>query len=381
MRRPEGGYLARSSSYPDFDLLLFLKSPLNTNVRTGTLSWRRVGVGGKELRLRGLPQPGRLLLWLPSSWRRGEDLDLYEIARKLSTVKHILIVMSGKGGVGKSTVASQLARYIAHASPEANVGLLDVDICGPSIPKAMGAGRPIFVEDNLAVMSCGFLLTSPDDAVIWRGPKKNGIIKQFLRDVDWSTGAGAGDQGLDYLIIDTPPGTSDEHISLVSYLKHVTGLRGAILVTTPQEVAQADVRKQVDFCGRVKLPIIGVVENMAVFTCPKCHQDSYIFKRSTAAADSGKLLGGEKVKLLGRIPLDPLIGKSVDEGVSLFEAVERRKKEAEVIKPQIKPPPRRLPPSRRSGKMCKRSSSQSDKTGELLCKNDSEKEDMALCIM
>lgn len=263
----------------------------------------------------------------------GEDLDLYEIARKLSTVKHILIVMSGKGGVGKSTVASQLARYIAHASPEANVGLLDVDICGPSIPKAMGVEAeeiftsasgwsPIFVEDNLAVMSCGFLLTSPDDAVIWRGPKKNGIIKQFLRDVDWSTGAGAGDQGLDYLIIDTPPGTSDEHISLVSYLKHVTGLRGAILVTTPQEVAQADVRKQVDFCGRVKLPIIGVVENMAVFTCPKCHQDSYIFKRSTAAADSGKLLGGEKVKLLGRIPLDPLIGKSVDEGVSIFESVE-----------------------------------------------------------
>lgn len=279
---------------------------------------------GKTSACEGCPNQGTCS---SGQLRAGEDLDLFEIARKLSTVKHILIVMSGKGGVGKSTVASQLARYIAHSSPDETVGLLDVDICGPSIPKAMGVESeeiytsasgwsPVWVEENLAVMSCGFLLTSPDDAVIWRGPKKNGIIKQFLRDVDWS-GAGEGDK-LDYLIIDTPPGTSDEHISLVSYLKHVTALRGAILVTTPQEIAQMDVRKQVDFCGRVKLPIIGVIENMAVFTCPKCHKDSYIFKKSTAVGTK-QLLDNERTPLLGRIPLDPRIGKSVDEGVSLFD--------------------------------------------------------------
>lgn len=247
------------------------------------------------------------------------ELDYYEIARKLSSVKNIFIVMSGKGGVGKSTVSSQLARYAAQQNPDANVGLLDVDICGPSIPKAMGVENeeiyssasgwsPVYVEDNLAVMSCGFLLDSLDEAVIWRGPKKNGIIKQFLRDVDWSE--------LDYLFIDSPPGTSDEHISLVSYLKFCHNLRGAILVTTPQEIAQMDVRKQIDFCNRVKLPILGIVENMAVFNCPKCHKDSYIFKRSSNSTD--QLVSKLGTPILGRIPLDPIIGKSCDEGVSLF---------------------------------------------------------------
>lgn len=158
-------------------------------------------------------------------------------------------------------------------------------------------------------MSCGFLLNSLDDAVIWRGPKKNGIIKQFLRDVDWSD--------LDYLIIDTPPGTSDEHISLVSYLKFCENVRGAILVTTPQEIAQMDVRKQIDFCKRVKLPILGIVENMSVFTCPKCLKDSYIFKPSSSNSTE-ELVSKLGTPILGRIPLDPIIGRSCDEGSSLF---------------------------------------------------------------
>ncbi|CAG2122845.1 unnamed protein product, partial [Medioppia subpectinata] len=141
----------------------------------------------------------------------GPDPKVAEIAAKLMNVKHIVLVMSGKGGVGKSTVSSLLARYLA-TDKTVNVGLLDVDICGPSIPKTMGVEgeevhqsmsgwSPIYVSDNLSVMSCGFLLNSADDAVIWRGPKKNTIIKQFLADVDWDR--------LDYLVVDTPPGTSD----------------------------------------------------------------------------------------------------------------------------------------------------------------------------
>lgn len=262
---------------------------------------------------------------------QDDQKDKVDIARKLSTVKNIILVMSGKGGVGKSTVSSQLARYIAQSNVDINVGLLDIDICGPSIPKAMGIENseifmsasgwsPVYTEDNLAVMSCGFLLDSLDDAVIWRGPKKNGIIKQFLRDVDWSD--------LDYLIIDTPPGTSDEHISIVNYLKLCPNLKGAILVTTPQEIAQMDVRKQLDFCKRVNLKVLGIVENMAVFTCPKCNKDSFIFKRSSNNTED--LLKKIETTILGQIPLDPMIGKSCDEGQSLFadDQVNSRTKEA-----------------------------------------------------
>ncbi len=119
----------------------------------------------------------------------------------------------------------------------------------------------MFVEENLSLMSIGFLLKSLDDAVIWRGPKKNGLIKQFLRDVDWDE--------LEYLLIDTPPGTSDEHLSIVQFLKP-SGITGAIIVTTPQEVSLLDVRKEITFCKKVNLPIIGVVENMSGFVCPKC---------------------------------------------------------------------------------------------------------------
>uniref|UniRef100_A0A8C0FX07 Nucleotide binding protein 1 n=1 Tax=Bubo bubo TaxID=30461 RepID=A0A8C0FX07_BUBBB len=162
-----------------------------------------------------------------------------------------------------------------------------------------GSGwSPVYVEENLGVMSVGFLLSSPDDAVIWRGPKKNGLIKQFLRDVDWGE--------IDYLIVDTPPGTSDEHLSIVQYLS-AAHIDGAVIITTPQEVSLQDVRKEINFCHKVKLPVIGVVENMSGFICPKCKVR----------------LANLNVSLLGKVPLDPQIGKSCDKGQSfLSEAPE-----------------------------------------------------------
>lgn len=234
----------------------------------------------------------------------------------LQTLKIMINVI---GGVGKSTISTTLARAFA-LDESVNVGLLDIDICGPSIPKTMGVEgeqvhqsssgwSPIYVADNLSVMSCGFLLPSLDDAVIWRGPKKNGLIKQFLRDVDWAE--------LDYLIIDTPPGSSDEHLSVVSYLKKCDNLDGTVIGTTPQEVSLLDVRKQIDFCNRVNLNILGVIENMSTFVCPKCSKVSPIFLSSTGGAE--KLSSELDIELLGKVPLNPIIGKSCDEGISVIE--------------------------------------------------------------
>ena len=181
------------------------------------------------------------------------------VAARLARVRHVVLVLSGKGGVGKSTFSSQLAFTLAEQG--CSVGLLDVDICGPSIPRMLGAvgakvhqsasgWSPVWLTENLGVMSIGFMLPEEDDAVIWRGPKKNGLIQQFLGDVDWGE--------LDYLIVDTPPGTSDEHISIVQLLRGEGGsaplpanLAGAVVVTTPQEVAMADVRKELNFCACV----------------------------------------------------------------------------------------------------------------------------------
>ncbi|XP_038063848.1 cytosolic Fe-S cluster assembly factor nubp1-A-like isoform X2 [Patiria miniata] len=238
----------------------------------------------------------------------------------MSSVKHKILVLSGKGGVGKSTFTAHLARGLAR-DENTQVAVLDIDICGPSIPRVMGlegeqvhqsgsGWSPVYVEDNLSVMSVGFLLSSPDDAVIWRGPKKNGLIKQFLRDVDW------GDT--DYLIVDTPPGTSDEHLSIVQYLS-CTNVDGAVLVTTPQEISLMDVRKEINFCQKVNLPILGVVENMSGFVCPKCKNESHIFPPTTGGAE--KMADDLKIPFLGKLPLDPRIGKCCDEGTSFFEEV------------------------------------------------------------
>lgn len=236
------------------------------------------------------------------------------VKEKLSTVKHKILVLSGKGGVGKSTVTSLVSRCLAASNPDINVGVLDIDICGPSQPRVLGAmgeqvhqsgsgWSPVYIEDNLSLMSIGFLLGSPSDAVIWRGPKKNGMIRQFLSEVDWGN--------LDYLVLDTPPGTSDEHLSATSFLRDA-GIAGALIVTTPQQVALLDVRKEIDFCRKVNMPILGVLENMSTFVCPKCKDSVEIFPASTGGGSAmAKQLS---VDFLGSLPLDPLLTRCCDEG-------------------------------------------------------------------
>ncbi|XP_013387008.1 cytosolic Fe-S cluster assembly factor nubp1-A [Lingula anatina] len=248
------------------------------------------------------------------------DPAIEEIRQRMTSVKHKIVVLSGKGGVGKSTFTAHLAHGIANDDTK-QVAVLDVDICGPSIPRVMGLDgeqvhqsgsgwSPVYVEDNLGVMSVGFLLGSPEDAVIWRGPKKNGLIKQFLRDVDWGE--------IDYLVIDTPPGTSDEHLSVVQYLS-AANVDGAVIITTPQEVSLLDVRKEINFCKKVDLPVIGVVENMSGFVCPNCKIESQIFPPTTGGAV--KMCQDMQVPFLGKLPLDPRIGKCCDEGKSYLSEV------------------------------------------------------------
>ena len=249
---------------------------------------------------------------------KGPDPDIPIIIERLSGVKHKILVLSGKGGVGKSTFTTMLAHAFA-SNVDNVVGVMDTDICGPSIPKMMGVEtetihvsstgwEPVWVSENLGVMSVQFMLPNRDDAVIWRGPKKNGLIKQFLKDVEWGE--------MDYLVVDTPPGTSDEHLSVNSFLKE-SGLDGAVLVTTPQEVSLLDVRKEIDFCRKAGIPILGLVENMSGFVCPKCTHQSEIFRPTTGG---GRQLAKDTcIPFLGAVPLDPRIGMSCDFGESFFD--------------------------------------------------------------
>lgn len=227
----------------------------------------------------------------------------------LNDVKHIVLVLSGKGGVGKSSVAVHLA--FAFRRLGYKVGLLDIDLCGPSIPFMLNVEDkdvhmcpegwvPVFTDQTqtLSVMSIGFLLNDRKDAVVWRGPKKNAMIKQFLTDVHW--------QERDFLIIDMPPGTSDEHISLIENLKNQSDV-GAILITTPQAVAVNDVRREVTFCQKTGVPVIGIVENMSGFVCSNCKECTAAFSRG-----GGEALSQEtNIPFLGSIPLDPSFGEFV----------------------------------------------------------------------
>jgi len=253
-----------------------------------------------------------------ASTPKGPDPDIPLITARLSGIKHKILVLSGKGGVGKSTFTTMLGH--AFAADEASmVGIMDTDICGPSIPKMMGveaetihvsnAGwSPVWVADNLGVMSVQFMLPSRDDAVIWRGPKKNGLIKQFLKDVEWGE--------LEYLLVDTPPGTSDEHLSVNSYLKE-SGVDGALVVTTPQEVSLLDVRKEIDFCRKAGIKVLGIVENMSGFVCPSCKHQNQVFKATTGGAR--KLAKETGIPFLGAVPLDPRIGMACDYGESFLD--------------------------------------------------------------
>ena len=239
---------------------------------------------------------------------RDASVEHQALAMRMGQIGHKILVLSGKGGVGKSTIAVNLAFSLAHVGKL--VGLLDIDIHGPSIPRLLGldhppirsrgdAMLPVDYSGRLRVMSIGFLLPEADRAVIWRGPLTMRLIKEFLKDVDWGE--------LDYLVIDSPPGTGDEPLSVCQLIPDADG---AIIVTTPQEVALADVRKSISFCGEVGMPVLGVIENMSGFVCPKCGEVTDIFK-------SG---GGERMALelgvpfLGSIPIDPRVVQACDAG-------------------------------------------------------------------
>ncbi len=225
------------------------------------------------------------------------------------SVKHVILVLSGKGGVGKSTVSANLAYSLANRGY--STGLVDLDIHGPNIPKMLGIEgarlqsydgkviEPVRVTGNLAVISMAFLLPERSTPVIWRGPMKMGVIKQFLEDVNW------GD--LDYLVVDLPPGTGDEALTIVQLAPNIAG---AVIVTTPQEVAILDSGKAVEFIKKLELPVLGIVENMSGFVCPHCGEEIDIFGKGGGEAEA-KELG---VPFLGAIPLDPEMRKAADEG-------------------------------------------------------------------
>jgi Mrp family chromosome partitioning ATPase len=240
----------------------------------------------------------------------GKDIeDETRLRDALARIKHVIVVMSGKGGVGKSTVSSNLAQSLSMMGLQ--VGLMDLDITGPNIPKMFRVEDsrlevlgdklvPVAVPPSLKVMSMAFLLPDRDSAVIWRGPVKTGAIRQFIEDVDW------GD--LDCLVVDMPPGTGDEAISLSQL---IPGADGAVIVTTPQDVALLDSRKSVTFAAQTKLKVIGIVENMSGFVCPCCGERSDIFK-SGGGERTAESMG---VPFLGRVPIEPAVAAAGDSGL------------------------------------------------------------------
>ena len=230
------------------------------------------------------------------------------IEKTLSNIQHVLVVMSGKGGVGKTTVAANLAMCLAETGKK--VGLLDVDIHGPNIPKMLGIEEksvtgselgmlPVKVNENLSVLSMALLSGARDSPIIWRGPLKMGVIRQFLSEVVWGA--------LDYLVVDLPPGTGDEALTIAQLLSKRAG---AVIVTTPQEVALLDVRKSINFAKQLNMPVAGIVENMSGFVCPHCQKDVALFKTG-----GGKRIAMEaSVPFLGAIPFEPQIVESGDAG-------------------------------------------------------------------
>ena len=230
------------------------------------------------------------------------------VEKRMVLIKHPILVLSGKGGVGKSTVAANMAVELAKGGEK--VGLLDVDIHGPSIPGMLGLGNskifsngnaiiPMEFTANLSIMSIEFLMQDRGDAVIWRGPMKYHAIRQFISDVEWGE--------LDYLVVDCPPGTGDEPLSVAQFMGEKAK---AVVVTTPQRVSIDDVRKSIQFCRHLNLDILGVIENMSGFVCPNCGKTVNIFD-----SGGGVLLAKEKnVHFLGRIPIEQAIVHSCDEG-------------------------------------------------------------------
>jgi ATP-binding protein involved in chromosome partitioning len=241
--------------------------------------------------------------------RHQEEL----LRHRLTTIKHRLMIMSGKGGVGKSTVSANLAWVLARRGYK--VGLLDADIHGPNIPLMLGVEgkrlamspegiEPLEVTPGLKVVSMSFLLHDSDTPVIWRGPLKMGALRQFLGEANW------GD--LDFLIVDLPPGTGDEPLSIAQLIKKVDG---SIVVTTPQDVALLDSRKSVNFSKKVGVPVLGIIENMSGFVCPHCGKEVDLFKKGGGEKASREL----NAPFLGRIPIDTQVVELGDEGRPLLE--------------------------------------------------------------
>jgi ATP-binding protein involved in chromosome partitioning len=237
-----------------------------------------------------------------------ETYDDSKVTTNLDKIKHKILVLSGKGGVGKSTISANLA--VALAEKDYNVGILDIDIHGPSIPKMLGVEdkkpgssgvgmSPVFFNPKLKVMSMAFLLQDRDSPVIWRGPMKMMAIKQLIGDVDWGT--------LDYLVVDIPPGTGDEPLSIAQLIPNADG---AIVVTTPQDVALVSVRKSINFVKKMNMPIVGIVENMSGFRCPYCGKSVDVFKTGGGLKASKDF----NVSFLGKVPLDAQIVETGDSG-------------------------------------------------------------------
>lgn len=243
----------------------------------------------------------------------AHDIQDAEIKQRLGRIKNKILVMSGKGGVGKSSVAAYMAAVLANR--DFRVGLMDVDLHGPSIPRLLGLSeniqpsgrgnkaRPVSLRPNFHVVSIESLMGEDRDvAMIWRGPIKIGVIRQFISDMEWPD--------LDYLIIDSPPGTGDEPLTIAQTIPDAR----ALIVTTPQEVALADVRKSINFCRKVNLSILGLVENMSGFQCPHCGQTIELFKTR-----GGELMAEkENTRLLGSLPIDPDVVRYGDSGDLTF---------------------------------------------------------------
>ncbi len=251
-----------------------------------------------------------------------------KLQENIQRIKHKILVLSGKGGVGKSMVALRLAALLV--SQGKKVGLLDIDVHGPSVPTLLGLeGQSLGIDASneslkpiehhgMKVISLGFLLKNQDDAVIWRGPLKMGVIRQFLQDVEW------GD--LDYLVVDAPPGTGDEPLSIAQLLPDAH----AILVSTPQKLATTDVRKSVSFCRKVNIDLLGIVENMSGLTCPECNKLIEIYPGGEAA----KMAEEMNVPLLASLPIDPKLAKASDDG-DAYNYVIRNYSNGDVFEPVL----------------------------------------------